>query len=243
MIVFAVCDDDAAFTNMLARHLETLFVAFPDEMDCRVQTFTSAEQVLRYLEKNPIHILFLDIDMPGKNGFELAETLQRKSPSTILVFVSAYESLVYDAFRYQPFYFLRKTHMLDELHAVVQKVAEKYLENNETKVFPTVDGDVNIRIQDIAYIESVRNYYHIHHASGTVYRCRGTLAALESELAEFDFYRVLPAFLINLANIRSVGANRQLLLTDGTTLTVSLRKWKGFNEAYMRFSRKRVLLA
>lgn len=243
MIVFAICDDDMTFAKIMTNHLRKLFVSLPDEIECNTRTFFSASQVLNYIEQSPIHILFLDIDMPGKNGFELAEILQKKSPSTIIVFVSAYDSYVYDSFKFNPFCFLRKTHLKEELDSVVQKVLDKFLEKNETMIFSTVEGDVNLRIQDILYIESVKNYYEIHCGEKTVYRCRGTMTSVETALINYNFYRIHTAFLINMANIRSVGANRQIELTDGTPFSVSLRKWKGFHDAYMDYSRKRVLLS
>lgn len=242
MFVFAVCDDDLTFAKIMTNHLRKLFVSLPDEIECNTRTFFSASQVLHYIEQNPIHILFLDIDMPGMNGFKLAEILQKKSPSTIIVFVSAYDSYVYDSFKFNPFCFLRKTHLKEELDNVVQKVLDKFLEINETMIFSTVDGDVNLRIQDILYIESVKNYYEIHYGEKEIFRCRGTMVSVETALLNYSFYRIHTAFLINMANIRSVGANRQIELTDGTSFSVSLRKWKGFNETYMNFSRKRVLL-
>lgn len=243
MIVFAVCDDDTVFAGLMTRHLRKLFVSLPDEIECHVRTFLSAKQVLNYVEQNPIHVLFLDIDMPEKNGFELAKILQKKSPSTIIVFVSAYDNYVYDSFQYNPFCFLRKEHLSSELNRTVQKVLDKYLKSNKTMIFSTVDGDINIRIEDIVYIESVKNYFEIHTAERKVFRCRGTLSSIDESLQQHNFYRIHTAFLVNMINIRSVSANHIIELTDGSSFSVSLRKWKGFNETYMEFSRKRVIMA
>lgn len=242
MIVFAVCDNDTAFAELMTRHLRKMFVSLPDELECHVRTFFTANQVLKYAEENPIHVLLLDIDMPDKNGFELAKILQKKSPSTIIIFVSAYDNYVYDSFQYNPFCFLRKDHLKNELNPTIQKVLDKYLKSNETMIFFTVDGDINIRIEDIVYIESVKNYFEIHGAEKKVFRCRGTLSSIEEALQNHNFYRIHPAILVNMVNLRSVGANHMIELTDGSLFSVSLRKWKGFNEAYMEFSRKRVLL-
>lgn len=241
MIVFAVCDDDIAFAGLLSKHLRRLTVKFPDEIESQIRTFYSASQVLNYLKQDPIHILLLDIDMPGTNGFELAEILHKRSPSTIIVFVSAYDNYVYESFMFNPFCFLRKTHLKEELDNVIQKVVQKFFETNETMLFSTVESDINIRIQDIVYIESVKNYYEIHCGKNTVCRCRGTLSSIETALAKHNFYRIHHAFLVNMLNIRSVDANRTLELIDGTNISVSSRKWTGFKKIYMEFARKRVL--
>lgn len=241
MIVFAVCDDDTAFAELTADHLRALSAHFSEEIETHVCTFFSASQVLNYIGQNPIHILLLDINMPGFNGFELAESLQKISPTTIIIFVSAYDYYVYDSFLFNPFCFLRKTHLKEELDKTVIRAVRRFFETNDTMIFSTVDGNVNIRIQDIVYIESVKNYYEIHCGKNIVCRCRGTLSSVEPALVRHNFHRVHPAYLVNMQGIRSVNANRNIELIDGTSFYVSLRRWAEFNKAYMEFARKRVL--
>lgn len=49
MIAFAICDDDAVFAKVMTNHLRKRFVQLPDEIECNVQTFLSANQVLNYM--------------------------------------------------------------------------------------------------------------------------------------------------------------------------------------------------
>lgn len=242
MIVFAVCDDDIAFAELLTRNLRKLLLNIPDELECSVKAFFSSKQILDYIQNNQINILLLDIDMPKVSGFQLAEILKKRSPDTIIIFVSAYDSFVYDSFQFNPFCFLRKNHLKVELPATIQKVLHKYLDNNITRLFKTTEGNINIRIQDIIYIESVKNYYRVHCKSNSVYTCRGTLSSIEKELPDAYFHKIHPAFIINMDNISIVGSNRTVILIDGTTLTVSIRKWSSFHSSYMEYTRKKVTL-
>lgn len=241
MIVFAVCDDNRFFADLMTKQLRRLLVNFPDSIDYCVHTFSSAKQVLNYTDTSPIHILFLDVDMPQMNGFELAEILRKKSPSTLVVFVSAHDELVYEAFRYRPFGFLRKSHLENELFSMLQRVIDEHLQNNETVLLPTVDGEINVRIQDIVYVESVKNYFDVHCCEHKFYRCRGSLALAETILQKDCFCRIHTAFLINLAYIQTIQNDHAIQLTDGSSLSVSLRRWKEFNEAYAAYSKKRVI--
>ena len=243
MLVFGVCDDDVTFAELLTDHIQQKLICIPEEIEYYVKTFFSAAEVSDYIRNNPIHILLLDIDMPGTNGFQLAEALQSQSPDTIIIFVSAYDNLVYDSFRFNPFCFLRKNHLKADLPQTLQKVLDKFLCTNDTKVFDTTDGAVNLRMQDILYIESVKNYYEVHCKSQKVYRCRGTISALETELSNTNFYRIHTAFLVNMENIATIAANRKIVLCDNTAIFVSLRKWQGFHDAYMAYCRKRVILS
>lgn len=241
MIEFAVCDNDIAFANTLAQKINHILVGISDNYDYYIHKFYSSDQVLSFIENHPINILFLDIDMPNKNGFCVAETLQNKSLDTIIIFVSAYDKFVYESFKFTPFCFLRKEHIGAELKSTLNKVLEKFFENNVTIQFNTVDGIINIRAKDIVYIESIKNYYLVHCKSDTIYKCRGTLTSIETELNLHSFVRVHQAYIVNLQNVMSVHANRKIIMYPNFTLFASLRKWASFNEAYMEFSRRRIV--
>ena len=229
MIVFGVCDDDRVFTDLLSENLRRMTVSFPIEIECYIRSFHAAAEVLDYIELNPLDALFLDIDMPDMNGFELADALNGN------------DNFVYDSFRYSPVCFLRKNRLCEELPGVVERIVENILDDAQTGLFDTSDGPVSVPYRNILSIESVRNYYEVHCGEGMVYRCRGTLTQAEKKLAASAFYRIHAAVLVNMDNVRTVGADHRLTLIDGRSFTVSQRKWSGFREAYMRHARKKVL--
>lgn len=93
---------------------------------------------------------------------------------------------------------------------------QKYLQ------FDTVEGDQIIRLKDILFFESCKNYYLIYHAGGQVYKCRGTLSDVEQRMKEFDFYRVHSAYLVNLDHIQAIKSNSKLTVTDGHEISKDL---------------------
>lgn len=241
MIEFAVCDDDIAFANILAEKINHLLFGVPEDIDYYVHKFYSSRQVMKYVETKPINVLFLDIDMPEKNGFQVAEFLQQKSPDTIIIFVSAYDRFVYESFRFTPFCFLRKECIASELKNTLQNVLDKFFESTSSVLFESMDGNINIRTKDIVYIESVKNYYVVHCKSEKSYKCRGTLASIEQTLSRYSFVRVHKAYIVNMNNIMSVQTNRKITLYPNTVIFASSRKWPLFNDAYMEFSRRRIM--
>lgn len=241
MIEFAVCDDNIAFADMLAQKINNVLIGISDNFDYDIHKFHSSDQVLSYVEHHPINILFLDIDMPEKNGFYVAEMLQKRAMDTIIIFVSAYDKFVYESFKFTPFCFLRKEYIEVELKNTLTQVMEKFFENDATILFNTVDGFTNIRAKDIVYIESIKNYYFIHCKSNAIYKCRGTLTSIETDLNTHNFIRVHKAYIVNLQNVMSVNANRKIIMYPNYPIFASLRKWAAFNEAYMEFSRRRIV--
>ena len=239
MIEFAICDDDSIFADVMRERLNAILLKISDGSYYRIHTFNSSNALLEHSAHTPINILFLDIDMPQVNGFEVAKALRKSSPDTMTVFVSAFDSFVYDSFQFSPLGFIRKEHLEDELKPLVKRVLNKYYESSEIMTLKTIDGDVIVRLKDICVIESVRNYFEVRLISDRVYKCRGSLRSIEELLIKKDFIRVHKAYIVNLQNVAIVNTNRQIVLCNGIEITVSLKKWQSFKDAYMIYARKR----
>lgn len=240
MLTIAVCDDKIQFAQYLVDRLRELCATkLPVRIIYQVvSAFHSADDVLAYLESHPISILFLDIDMPGLNGFELAARLNKISQDIVILFVSDYDDFVYRSFEYNPFRFLRKAHLGKELPDAFQRAVEKCIIDEETLIFQTTYDEICLRVKDIYYLESARNYYTIHCPDNT-YRCRGTLSQAERIVESYDFYRIHAGYLVNLENIDTLSGNHSIIMKNGQPLTVSQRKYNGFKDAYMNLSRRR----
>ena len=131
MIKIAICDDNLKFSQIFYKKIKSI-----TNNDCMVlPPFFEGTEVIEYLKINSINILFLDIDMPKINGFDLAKILCEKYPDIIIIFVSAYEDFVYSSFEYCPFRFLRKSHLNDELKTTLEKAIEKIIINDKAKLF------------------------------------------------------------------------------------------------------------
>lgn len=242
MLTIAVCDDNPQFAHRLTQKLRELCAYhIPDRIDCRITpAFGSGEDVLTYLREHAINVLFLDIDMPGMNGFRLASGLRETSPDTIIIFVSAYEDFVYSSFEYAPFRFLRKSHLEEELPDTLQKVVEKCILDSEALPFETTEGEMLLRLKDIMYFEGEKNYYNIHMTQGIVYRCRGTMTSVEAMVKKYDFFRVHASCMVNHEHIRSIRDEGSVYMKNGALISVSRRKMTEFREAYMQFTRRRL---
>ena len=237
MLTIAVCDDDPAFAYTLTQKLRELCAHYvPDHIDCQIlPEFTSANEVLRYLSKYSIDILFLDIVMPQTNGFQLAGVLMERYPNTLILFVSAHDDFVYKSFAFNPFRFLRKEHLAKELPYALQKAVEKCMAENEILSLQTTEGKIVVRIQDILYFLSEKNYYSVHCASGAVYRCRGTISSVEQATQKYDFFRIRPACLINKTHIKHVDDKKGAVhMKDGAVISISRSKISEFINSYAK---------
>ena len=240
MITIAVCDDNSKFAERIVCDLRALCAKdLPEDTEVDVfDPFGSCFELLSFMEKQPVSILFLDIDMPEVNGFQAAEKICKQYPDTKIIFVSSYDDFVYTSFDYNPFRYLRKSRIGIELPDTFRKVIEKCTDETESVVFNTVDGEKAIMFSEIRYVVSEGNYYFVRTKSGVSYKCRGTLNDAEKVLSRSDFFRIHQSYIVNMNEIASVRKN-EVEMKKNEVLTVSRRKIQEFRSAYLTFSRKR----
>ncbi len=242
MLTIAVCDDQHVFADKVVqelKHLCTIHMAkgFAYEI---LQPFESAKDVLDTLSQKNIDILFLDIEMPDMDGFALAKQIREQYPDLMLIFVSAYDELVFQSFVYHPFWFLRKARIEQELPHIFTKAIEQYMSSKEAELFQTKNGNVLLPLKEILYLEADRNYYNIYCTTGALYKCRGTLSELESRFKKHNFYRVHSAYLINMAHIWQISSVSSVTMKNNKLIPVSRHRATAFKNAYSAFVRRRI---
>lgn len=241
MLTIGICDDNPHFAQALTKKIHELCALnLSERVDCKViPSFGTANEVINYLKKYAINILFLDIDMPGINGFKLAEYLCSNYPDTVIIFVSSYEDFVYSSFEYCPFRFLRKAHLNQELPLTFKKVIDKCLLDKEVLSFNTTDGERLLRIKDIVLFEGQKNYFAIKTTNSIIYKCRGTLNSVEEIVKQYDFYRVQSSYIISYEHITNA-ENDYVTMKTGESISISRRKLNSFKLAYMQYIRRRI---
>lgn len=240
MIRIVICDDDPCFAATLTEELTALAAKYEGDLDLKIgPTFTSPELVLTFMEQMDFDIIFLDIDMPKITGFDLAAKISEKDPKALIIFVSAYDNYVYQSFAYSPFRFLRKLHLKEELPSAFDKAIEKCLSETQALSFISTEGNVTLRPSEVLYFENDKNYYNIYCENGAVYKCRGTIKALEGVCTDKRFFRVHSAYIVNLEHIAETQNSSAVIMKNGAVISVPSPRRAEFKETYMKFVRRR----
>lgn len=119
-----VCDDEEAVLEALRRKIE--YFCEEKGTACEVVCLESGEEALG--EEQPPDILFLDIQMSGLNGMEVAAQMRRRHQSTVLIFVTALSEYVYEAFDVGAFHYLVKPFQDSKLQEVLGRALEQWNE-------------------------------------------------------------------------------------------------------------------
>lgn len=92
-----ICDDEKSIQSLLRKKTTRFFAE--KNIPCEILCCGSGEEVLSLAKQGKtIDLLFLDIQMPGKNGMEIAKTLRRQHRDLLIIFVTALSEYVYEAF-------------------------------------------------------------------------------------------------------------------------------------------------
>lgn len=238
MLHISVCDDSVEFIRVFENQLKYLCKKhFSNQFEYEIcDVFNSAEGVLKYLNKEKIDVLFLDIDMPGMNGFELAKRLTVINPDIMIVFVSAHDHYVFEVFEFFPFAYLRKNRIAEELPTILDRIRKRVYEKSIIISLDTTEGIVTVNVYDVSYIKAQKNYYSVNTENGRCYICRGTLSHIEKIWCEYEFYRIHSAYIVNMEHIQSISDNQIIIGLNKEKLPIAQRRLAAFRKAYSEFT-------
>lgn len=230
----AICDDEKTFRESLGNKVKRLYP------EAEVEFYETGEELLA--RGNQPDILFLDIQMPGKDGMNTARELRRKGGNTILIFVTALEECVFQAFDVGAFHYLIKPFTDEKFCEVLTNAVNKL--NDRSDIHPIEEkymmvnsggSHIKILLKDIVYVE-VFNRKVVIHKLDEVVECYGKLSDLEKSLGE-DFFRPHRAFLIHFKYVVKYNAT-SITMKNGTVL-MAKANFQEFVRKYLKYNQRK----
>ena len=199
-------------------------------------------EALRLAEELRPDLLFLDIQMPGLTGLELAQVLARFKTPPPIVFVTAHEEHAVDAFELRAVDYVLKPVRPERLAEAVRRVVEGAgnAPADDDEQIPVERGGVTrfLNRSDIRYVEAQGDYARLHTADGS-HLLRRPLTQLEEEWGPAGFVRIHRSLLVALAHVDEVRmeGGRCTVVVGDADLVVSRRHTPQLRELLTR-SRK-----
>jgi two-component system LytT family response regulator len=187
-------------------------------------------------------VVFLDIQMPGLSGLEVASQLE-PAAAPLIVFVTAFDEHAIKAFDLNAVDYLLKPYDKDRLRKTLERLRQRAGESREAArsavqtarthlgcserlLVPRGETLELIEADEIHWLEADDNYVHVHTA-GAKYLLRRTLGDLLAQLGEQRFARIHKSAAVNLAEIASLSplfkGDHEVNLRSGQTLRLSRR--------------------
>ncbi|WP_405410561.1 LytR/AlgR family response regulator transcription factor [Maribacter sp. Asnod1-A12] len=203
---------------------------------------SSIKEALVLIGENDLDLVFLDVEMPFGNAFDLLDQLPDRTFET--VFVTAYDHYAKDALNNHAAYYLTKPINIDELVNAVEYVEgvrekEASLEGEvlSTKsngvegklTLPQQDGFQVLNIAEILYCKADDNYTEIYLLNKKILISK-TLKYFEDALTDYPFARVHKSFLVNVNEVVKYrkGKGGSVVMSNGKEVMVSASKKKDF---------------
>ncbi len=199
---------------------------------------STIDEALILIHDHELDLVFLDVEMPFGNAFDLLERVENRTFET--VFVTAYDHYAIEALNSHASYYLLKPISIDELiksvnHVTEIKEKEEELQNkvllpklNGTSgkiTIPHQDGFEVLEIEDIVFCKADDNYTEIHLANSKKLVSK-TLKYFENALAGYSFARIHKSYLVNVSAIVKYkkGKGGSVIVSNGKEILVSSSK-------------------
>lgn len=240
MIKVVVIDDEINSRELLVSMLSNY---------CKgVKILGTAHDVLsgiRVIKKEQPQLVFLDIEIPGGNGFDILNAFDKIDFK--VVFVTGYDQYAIKAIKYAALDYILKPVDLDELKSTVEKANVSIAEQDEKirflqAAYQNPSEDIGriiisshtqhniITLNEILYLEAMDGYSIIYIESGSKLISTHPLNYFEETLPAKNFFRIHKSYLINCRKVTGFDAGRggNVFLQNNTTLPISTRKKKHF---------------
>lgn len=233
-----ICDDNPEFVEYLKKKI--VDIAKKINVKSKVSLLYDGTELIEHCRKNISDIVLVDIDMPGIDGFKAIRTIQEQQADLAVVFITAHEEYAFQAYNYQPFWFVSKND-LSMLEDVLIKLIRKieYRKTVQEIVYINIDKVIAINTEQVMYITSSGHYLvpHTLHGECCSFRC-GIQQAYDT-LKNAGFICAYRSCIVNCRYIDKF-THQSIVLKDGTILKNSRNK-DVVNEAmelYKQFLRR-----
>ncbi len=190
------------------------------ELDLQ-ETFDSAENAASWLKQNMTDLIFLDIEMPGINGIELAKSLPKEC---LVIFTTAYSEYALDSYEVEAIDYLVKPIKKERFEKAVERASTyKNLISSSEENSAAADMEfiivkserkyVRIKLDDIIYVEGLKDYVIIHLSDKKIVT-RMIVKSMEEMLPKRQFIRISKSYIVNKDKVEAFD-NKDI--TIGTT--------------------------
>jgi two-component system LytT family response regulator len=241
-----IIDDEKHCIKTLTGLLETNFSEVQILATCNDST-----KAVDLIQHHRPDFIFLDIEMPLLNGFDLLSKFETLFFEVI--FTTAYDSYAIKAIKYSALDYLLKPIDKEDLAIAIEKIRSKQnpisklqlqmataVHNKQvpdTIALPTADGLTFISVSDIVYCTADGSYTRMHLSDNSESLLSKTLGDVDELLADYHFFRIHHSTLINLKQVKRYirGDGGEVVMSNGRNLQVARTRKNDFLNVFTRF--------
>lgn len=223
-----ILEDDTTFAQILYNDLFNYFSNISDKniFNLITSNFAALPANQKY------DLCFLDIDLNGDNGIDIAKKIKQGGICNFIIFVTAHQHLVYDSLSAQPYFFIRKNCYDKDLKILFELIGNSFATHTLITLKWRMEKKV-IKLENVIYIEAVDHAILIHTIDGNFNDSRPLKEFLEN--ANFpNFIQIHKTYAINMAYLLSY-TSTTVLLTKNIEINIGRTYKNTFLESYQKY--------
>ena len=215
-----------------------------------IETCNESPKAYDLIRQHQPAFIFLDIEMPLLNGFDLLSRFDKLNFDVI--FTTAYDSYAIKAIKYSALDYLLKPVDKEDLAFAIEKIKSRHNTISQSQVqmaiavhnkqmpdtiaLPTLDGLVFSSVYDIIYCIAEGSYTRIYLPGIKEVILSRTLGNVEEILSDYNFFRIHHSTLINLRQVKKYirGEGGEVLMSNGSCLKLSRNRKRDFLNVFAR---------
>lgn len=233
LINIAIVDDNAVIRDNINSTINR--VLFSNPIEYTVVQYESSEQFLDKINIMNHNLLFLDIELPGMSGIDLAQIVSKRNKECLIIFLTSFDYYMKDAFGINVYRYILKSEYDKLLPTVLYEVINLW-ENKEKRIFKVPDGVLSIFLEDIIYIEFLeRNPYLTLKNHKKIKLSATSLSSVYKYVNSIDFIKINNHTIVNMRYITEILYNSIFLDSLNQSFNISRGKFKEILKTYQNY--------
>lgn len=237
MIRIGICDDESMIFTEIRRELELYKEKYGTGFE--FFTFNSGEALIQFFQNEKLDLLFMDIDMPEKNGIELAAMVTQTDPECQIAYCTNYLEFATDVYETRHCYYILKSQFTKRLPYVMKKVQEAKDVNSERIFIERRDGREMILKKSILYMERSGKKTYIYLEDHTIKETTVKLDVLMERLNSKEFVRCHNSFIVSFGKVKKY-SRQKMEMDDGQIITISRTYIESVKKAFAEWNWNRI---
>lgn len=230
----AIVEDEKEHRQLIKKYIEDACES--KNIKYQIFEFESGEQFLFENEDINADVAFLDIQMPGISGVELARKLRESNNDISIVFATGIDDYIEEGYELEAIHYLRKPIDKDKVALCMDRIHKKS-DDSRYLLIDTNDGKYKVNIKEIVSVEaSAHNTVIVVNQKEEFRQIESTLSLgeMEQQLSSFaGFQKTHRSYLVNLLYVKNI-TKTDVIMDDGTVIPLSRRMYKEVNENFIR---------
>lgn len=229
----AIVEDEAVHSQLLSSYIKTWGESHQKSVS--LLPFENASQFLFCWEDEVFDVIFLDIQMPGMNGMELARKVRTRDHQVHIVFTTGITDFLQEGYEVDALNYLLKPLRKEKVFSCLDKAVSKC----QTERFLLIHAENDIRripLSSVNYIEAKGHNTVLGLAYQAPLITNDSLSNLELQLENSDFIKCHRSYLCRVGAIHRIDKDL-IFFDDKTSIPVSRRMYQAVNQAFIRYYR------